>query len=189
MVFSTATLERVPWRTTSLLEDHDQHLHLLKAGVRVEFASEVSVVSRAPVSRSVSLRQQRRWEAGKIELFRRHLFRLITESLRRRDVAMLAAGVELAIPPLSLLAAGTVATYGIAVVEGSVFKRRLAIANLAALAAFVLGGLAIARAPAAAYRSLAYAPLLALEKATTYTRLLRHGPPRAWERTQRGPGA
>ena len=62
---------------------------------------------------------------------------------------------------------------------------RLSVAALAAQAGFVLGGLALVRAPAAVYRALATAPLLALRNAALYARLARGRGEREWVRTRR----
>jgi 1,2-diacylglycerol 3-beta-glucosyltransferase len=49
----------------------------------------------------------------------------------------------------------------------------------------VLGGLALARAPAAVYRALAFAPGLVAWKLLLYLRLLTGRTPRRWVRTER----
>ena len=73
----------------------------------------------------------------------------------------------------------------VSALAGARSAARLSLAALLGQAAFVLGGLAVARAPAAAYRSLAMAPLLAARNAQTYTRLVHRGREREWVRTER----
>jgi hypothetical protein len=52
--------------------------------------------------------------------------------------------------------------------------------------AFVLGGLALVRAPRSVYRALATAPVLAARNASLYSRLARGRRPSEWVRTPRG---
>lgn len=58
-------LERHPWDTFSLSEDHDYHLGLVAAGVRVGFAPEALVSSAMPTTLRDSREQNLRWEGGR----------------------------------------------------------------------------------------------------------------------------
>jgi hypothetical protein len=173
MAFSTALLQRCPWASSSLVEDREQHLRFVDAGVRVAFAPEAAVRSPAVPTLARARAQQRRWDGGRWALAREWAPRLL-----RRDPARLDAALELIVPPQSvLLAAGVAATVPRA-------TRRRALVALAGQAAFVLGGLAVVRAPAAVWRSLAFAPLLAADKLVLLAGQPRSRAPmrRSWSR-------
>jgi hypothetical protein len=65
--------------------------------------------------------------------------------------------------------------------------RWIAFANLSGQGAFVLGGLALMRAPAPVWRALAFAPALAVWKLVLLRRLWLGPRPREWVRTAREP--
>jgi hypothetical protein len=185
MAFRTSLLRDVPWSAFDVTEDTEYHLKLVAAGVRVEFAPEASVASAMPTSLDAAEAQRVRWESGDVELARGEAFALLTDGVRRRDPDRVVAGFDLLIPPQSLLMASNAA---LAITSAAVGARRAAVLSTAALlgqAAFVLGGRAVARAPAAAYRSLVTAPLLALRNARLYARLARGRREREWVRTSR----
>jgi hypothetical protein len=170
MAFTTDILRRCPWTAQSLVEDREQHLRLLAAGVRVAFAHEAAVRQPAIPTLAGARRQQLRWDAGRLALARRWGPRLVTAGFRRHDAAQLHAAFELLVPPQSLLLAAGAA--GLVPRE----TRRRALAALAGQTAFVLGGLALVRAPAPVWRALALAPALAADKLV----LLARPTPRRW---------
>jgi len=179
MAFSAELVARVPWTARSLVEDREQHLRLVAAGERVAFAREASVRSPALTSLGPSRGQQLRWEAGRTALIRTWAPLLLARGVRRRDAAQLHAALELLVPPQSLLLAAGV----VAVLPRT--ARRVGLANLAAQGAFVAGGLAVVRAPAAVWRALAFAPALALFKLG----LLARRSPETWVPTAREAGS
>jgi Glycosyltransferase like family 2 len=184
MAFSTALLARRPWTARSLLEDQEFHAALVAAGERVEFAPETWVSSGMPTSLRRSSSQQLRWDAGRGRLIRRWTPCLLRLGLRRRDLARVHAGLEPLVPPQSLLLGANVLA-GLAALPASRRVRRAALANLACQTAFVTGGLALARAPAAVWRALALAPALALWKLGLLARLWAGKGPTSWVRTER----
>jgi hypothetical protein len=96
----------------------------------------------------------------------------------------LHAALEPLVPPQSLLLAANVLN-AVAAARATRRVRRLALANLAAQLLFVGGGLALVRAPAAVWRSLAVAPLVAVWKLSLLARLLAGRGPAHWVRTER----
>jgi cellulose synthase/poly-beta-1,6-N-acetylglucosamine synthase-like glycosyltransferase len=185
MAFEVELLREVPWGAFDITEDTGYHLTLVAAGVRVQFAPEAWVASAMPTSFERGAAQRERWESGDVELARREAASLIAAGLRERDADRLVAGVDLLIPPQSLLMGMNASIGLVSLVAGTPRAVRLSLAALAGHAAFVVGGLAVARAPAAAYRALATAPMLAVRHAGLYARLVRGGREREWVRTAR----
>jgi len=185
MGFSAALLGREPWNATGLAEDGEYHMHLVAAGVRVAFIMDACVRSAMPTSYEQGSAQQARWEQGKLHTIRAWSPRLVALGLHERDLARVHAGLELLVPPQSLLAAGSLTTGATSAVFGF---RRLALFSagmLGAQLAFVVGGLWLVRAPAHVYRSLMVAPALIVRKVTLYGNLLRGRGPKSWVRTER----
>jgi 1,2-diacylglycerol 3-beta-glucosyltransferase len=184
MGFTWELLSEHPWDAYGLAEDVEQHLALVLAGERARFVPEAAVMSAMPTSANGALGQQSRWEAGKATLVRRWTPRLVTAGLRERDAGRVHAGLELLVPPQSLLAAATAASAGAGLVLGR-GPRRAAAALAAAQVVFVAGGMRRAGVPRAAWRGLALAPALVVGKAAIYARVLAGRGPRSWVRTER----
>ncbi|HEX8646074.1 MAG TPA: glycosyltransferase [Thermoleophilaceae bacterium] len=184
MAFRADLLRRVPWRSYGLAEDAEHHLRLVEAGERVAFVPEASVRSPMPATLAASESQQMRWEGGRLRLARRGAA-LVARGLARRDPVAVQAGLDPLLPPQSVLGAGSAA---LAAAGAGLRLRRTAVlgsASLAMQAAYVLGGLALTRAPAAAWLALLRAPLLVAFKLRVYARALRGGSPDEWVRTER----
>jgi 1,2-diacylglycerol 3-beta-glucosyltransferase len=184
MGFSRELLAHRPWTACSLLEDQEYHLGLVAADERVAFAPEAWVRSAMPNSFRRSTSQQLRWDAGRSKLIRVWTPRLLASGLRRRDAAQVHAALEPLVPPQSLLLAANVAV-ALTTFRASPATRRVAFGNLLAQGTFVLGGLALVRAPASVWRALALAPALALWKLGLLMKLWLGRGPTGWVRTER----
>jgi hypothetical protein len=185
MAFDTKLLREVPWTAFEVTEDSEYHLRLAAAGVKVEFVPEASVISPMPTSEAAAAVQRERWEAGDIELARSAAPGLIASGLRKRDINRVHAGLELFVPPQSLLMA---ANAGLALLGAGIRERRVVRTATGALAgqiAFVLGGLVLVGAPPSVYRALATAPALAVRNAALLSRRARGRRPRDFVRTPR----
>jgi 1,2-diacylglycerol 3-beta-glucosyltransferase len=185
MGFTWELLREHPWDAFGLAEDVEHHLALVLAGERVRFVDEAAVLSDMPTTAGGAAGQQSRWEAGKAALVRRWTPRLVAAGLRERDPVRVHAGLELLVPPQSLLAGATVAGGGAALALGRRGPRRLAAAMAVAQVAFVAGGMRRAGAPRSAWRGLALAPALVVRKAILYVRIVAGRGPREWVRTER----
>jgi 1,2-diacylglycerol 3-beta-glucosyltransferase len=184
MAFRRELLDRHPWTARSLAEDQEQHLRLVAAGERVVFAPEAQVVSAMPTTLRRSSSQQLRWDAGRARLIRAWSPRLLRAGLDRRDPTRLHAALEPLVPPQSLLLAANLAAALLSRRAGPA-AARVAAGNLAVQAVFVAGGLAVVRAPAAVWRSLALAPALVVWKLALLARLWSGRGPTRWVRTER----
>jgi glycosyl transferase family 2 len=185
MALTSGLLERHPWTSVALAEDIEYHLELVTAGHVVAFAPEAFVATPMPTTQEGSGQQQMRWETGRLRLVRRWVPRLVARGVRERDPAPLHAALDLLVPPQSLLAAATLAVGGGAVACRSRPPAILAVAAAASQAAFVVGGLALANAPATTYRALLGAPSLMVRKLALFARILRGGGASTWIKADR----
>jgi len=136
----------VPWRlidpalfaTGHLTEDVLLGIELASNGYSPRFLRGARVTSYFPDTQHGRDRQKQRWVHGHLGLISSHLPRLVYHGVRRRDLGLLAMAADLAVPPLSMLAAANVTLallcFGHVALGGSVVP--LAIA-LIANAAFV----------------------------------------------------
>lgn len=177
-------LQRHPWESFSLSEDVEYHLRLVEAEERVWFASEASVRSAMPTSLRESREQNLRWEGGKWQLICGWTPRLLRAGLLRRDPTLVVAGLELLVPPQSLLLAGNGALVGWAATTRSSLALRLALLNLLGQCGYVLGGMVLVRAPRSVYRALLLAPVLVFWKLVLYARVALGRGPKDWVSTR-----
>ncbi len=192
MLFSRRVLEAHPWDAFTGVEDLEYSIRLRLAGIRPYFAREARVAGPGPASRSGAVRQRLRWEGGRFHVVRNQLGRLVGTAIVRRDLDLLDAAVDLATPPLALLA---IAVLGGAFLTALAVVTRLAapwalgpwVVAMLAIPAFVVIGLRAAGAPGSTWRVLLKAPSFIGWKAITYVRLLKGFDVARWERTDRAP--
>jgi cellulose synthase/poly-beta-1,6-N-acetylglucosamine synthase-like glycosyltransferase len=189
MAFTPELLERVPWDALGITEDGEYHLRLVEAGETVAFAPEAFVSSPMPTSFAASEVQQARWEGGRLALALRCAPRLAITAIRRRDIRLAGAAVEVAVPPQSLLLALNAVVPALAVLARARVALRLSLAALAGQLVFVVAGLAFVRAPGRVYAALALAPLLVFRKLALMARVVAGRNRRGWIRTPRASNA
>lgn len=199
MIFTRATLERVPWTGRSVTEDIDYGLDLLEHhGVRVGYAPDAVVRAQMPVTGGQGASQRARWEGGRYRLMRRRLPGLLGAAVRRRDARLVASAFDLSALPLAeivgLLAVGFA---GLAI--GWTWLAPVAAWTLAGafstaalfLCAYVFVGMRLAGAGPEAYRALLRVPIYVLWKLALYVRRRRaravtpSGADDEWVRTER----
>jgi 1,2-diacylglycerol 3-beta-glucosyltransferase len=195
MLFTRHLLETRPWSAFTGVEDLEQTIRLRLDGVAVHFAADARVRGPMAAGAGADRHQRLRWEGGRFHVVRHYVPALAAAALRRRDARLLDAALDLAVPPLGLLAmactAGTAVTLALAISGLVIWPAALAwSAALVALAAYVVVGLVAAGAEGRHYAALLGAPIFLLRKIATYARLGRGFDPSLWERTQRhGDGA
>jgi 1,2-diacylglycerol 3-beta-glucosyltransferase len=190
MLFSRALLEKHPWNAFSSAEDLEYSIELRMDGVRPVFAG--SALVRAPVLTSgpAAEVQRRRWEGGRLHVVRSRLAPLVAACVLERRGSLVDAAVDLAVPPLGLLAlaglGGSALTAALAA-SGVVAPWTVIpwLASVAAIAIFVLVGLRAARAPASLYRALLLAPVFLVKKALRTVPVLNDSRGDTWVRTER----
>jgi 1,2-diacylglycerol 3-beta-glucosyltransferase len=184
MAFSRRLLLRAPWSAFSFAEDREQHMRWVLSGARVVFAPEAEVSSPSPSTGVGTRAQERRWESGRGALARGLTPRLLARSLRTKDPVQLDAALEPMLPPQSLLLTLNIAGLASARLAGARGVSRWAAASLLAQATYVIGGLAVVRAPASVWRAFASLPRFLARRMGILARVGTGGPA-AWERTPR----
>jgi cellulose synthase/poly-beta-1,6-N-acetylglucosamine synthase-like glycosyltransferase len=109
MCFRVDVLRRVPHDAFSIVEDLEYGIRLGLAGIRVDYADEAEVRGEmAAGGRGVGT-QRRRWEGGRMKILRAQGAGLLQDAVRRRDRVLLDLAFDLAVPPLSWVAAYSLA--------------------------------------------------------------------------------
>lgn len=108
MCFSRNVLDSLGWGSTSLTEDLDQTLTLMKLGIPIDYLPLAVNDQYMPPTLATALEQRRRWSAGEVQAGKTRLRNMVAQALRQRNLTGLAQAIYLLAPPfsLNLLAAG-----------------------------------------------------------------------------------
>lgn len=190
MLFTRRLLQERPWSAFTGAEDLEYSVDLRLAGVGVRFAGAAGVKAPLAGTTDAADTQRARWEGGRWHVVRTRLPLLGRSFVFRRRLDLLDELVELAVPPLGLLAT--------AAVGGSLLAGALTVAGaataislvpwllaLVAVAAYVLVGMLAGDATRASYSALKRAPLLVVSTLGSRLRAVRGFDPTAWVRTPR----
>lgn len=86
----------------AIVEDMQMGIELAMQGYPTHFCPEALVSSVFPSSESDAGTQRKRWEHGHIMMILKNVPRLFIASIRKKDVKLLALGLDLMVPPLAL---------------------------------------------------------------------------------------
>lgn len=142
MAFTRALLATHRHAAYSRTEDLEFGVQLAMSGVRVAYAADAVVWGDMPTSNVVATRQRERWIGGRMEVAQKYLGWMLRRALRLRSIMLVDTAVDLLVPPVSVLAAATVA--GTAAALTGVLGGALPAAGSVALA--VWGGALVALA-------------------------------------------
>ena len=104
MAFSWDMLRDASLANASIVEDMKLGIDLACRGYAPVFCERALVTSRFPDSAAATGTQRTRWEHGHIEMILREVPAMLRAALARRDVRLLGLALDLAVPPLALLA-------------------------------------------------------------------------------------
>jgi len=98
---SRKTIEDVPYTASSIVEDLEYHLNLVKAGKCVHFIDKTAVWSDMPTTATISESQRARWEGGRFRMIITHTPLLFKEIIFRRRTKLIEPLLELLLLPLA----------------------------------------------------------------------------------------
>jgi cellulose synthase/poly-beta-1,6-N-acetylglucosamine synthase-like glycosyltransferase len=189
MAFPWEVLAQAEAMRDNLVEDLALGIDCARRGHPPLFCPEATVSSVLPSSDGAGLTQRRRWETGQLSTLRRSAWVLVCEGIGRRSWALVALGLDLAVPPLSLLGVllaaagvlGILAALAGAPVLAAGIALQLIVAACALTAAWATAGRRVL--PARAVLAL---PAYVLWKIPVYLGFLTKGAEKKWVRTERG---
>ena len=103
MAFPWALLRDAPLATGNLVEDLKLGADLAKLGCPPIFCPAATVHSQFPSSETGLMIQRKRWEQGHLHVIAHEGVGLILKAVGRRDISMLAMGLDMCVPPLASL--------------------------------------------------------------------------------------
>ncbi len=184
MAFRSGLLEHHGWPAHSIVEDVEFGVRLLLEGCRVVFDLNARISSDMPAGRRQADAQRRRWEFGRLEVARRYVPALLRAMGRDGVARYLGALMELAVPPLSVLAllegGGLLLSLLVHPFWTAIFALCIAMTLL-----HVVLGLYWCRMPGRVWLALVAAPLFLLWKIGVYAGLAVTRGQKGWVRTQR----
>jgi lipopolysaccharide/colanic/teichoic acid biosynthesis glycosyltransferase len=173
------------WPAHSIVEDLEFGLLLLRDGINVMYLPEAKVYAEIVTDGGAARRQRVRWEGGRFQILKQNGRQIFFEALRRRDMALLEAWVDLACPPLGLYAA----VLGMAIVVGALLGLVPVVITAAACVILICCHVIFAmwhrRVPSIVWKSLLAVPRFLLGKIPVYLHLLQKGAGTSWVRTLR----
>lgn len=175
--------------TSNVVEDIRLGLELADSGYPPALA-EAAVVWSEPASAAGTLVQRARWEGGYLETASQTVPELLGQGLRRLSGKRIAAALDLAVPPLALLAmlnliALTVAALLLAIAGGDWWPILLHLAICLCAAAAVLAVWWKEGRTIVPFSVILRIPAYVLWKIPLYLGLARKGAPKDWVRTER----
>lgn len=189
MMFPWKIIQAAPLANGNLVEDLQLGIELAIAGSAPRFLPSAVTTSRFPDSSRAADAQRRRWIQGYLATLATQVPRLLVHAVRRGDPKLLVMGLDLAVPPLLLLAGLILAcwlTACVGVLLG--LTRGVALpASLDMLLLLTAVGLAWWKFGRATFRLSALVPLavVLLAKSGVYLDLLRGRKVARWIRTER----
>jgi len=134
------TLEAAPYEATSVVEDLEYHLRLVRAGMRVRFAAGTAVYGEMPAGGKGARTQRARWEGGRLRMAVTHALPLAGEVLHGR-FRLLEPLLELLLPPLAFYVVLVLALLAVPLPWAHAYAlAALAVAAFHVLAAVAVGG-------------------------------------------------
>ena len=104
MAFPRASLEQADLGSGEIVEDLLLAVRLALGNQPARFCPQATIRSPLPRNTVSADGQRSRWEQGKLSVMRRFAGPLLAHGLRRGEASLVLLGLDLAIPPLSLLA-------------------------------------------------------------------------------------
>lgn len=191
MMFAWDDIRAVPLSSGHLVEDLKLGLDLAVIGKPPCFLPGVTVLSEFPASAAGAETQRQRWVHGHLAMIVQAFPRLVGRALVDRKPTLLAMALDLAVPPLSLLALLTAGMLVVSAAAACLGATR--VAPLLAAADLAVLGFALWTAWRKFGRDRLTPPaqpisigLLIRQKGALYAQLLLGKTPRRWIRTDRG---
>ena len=189
MAFPWSVVRTAPGLGASIVEDLTMGIELALLGHEPVLCIDAGVRSDLPGSRSVAMRQRRRWEHGQMATLVQYGPRLIREGVLRGRPGLIAMGADLMVPPLALLVGLLVLVSSAAgvlvLVGGSAVPAWIAVGALGLIGVGTAAGWARYGRKEVPLRYLLLVPLYVAWKVPLYLSLLVGRREKGWRRTDR----
>ncbi len=187
MAFRTEILKRYGWPARSIVEDLEFTLHLMLAGVGIDYNPDAMVFADVPTGQTEAISQQVRWEGGRFFLVRRWFFPLLRRFYSTGKMRYFGMLLDLLTPPLTIIAS----VLFLLLIFTAIFLPQLLILVIFSwLAIFfcAVAGQIQRKSPDVVWKAVFWAPVYLFQKLSVYARLLKHGTPKKWRDVRRKGG-
>jgi cellulose synthase/poly-beta-1,6-N-acetylglucosamine synthase-like glycosyltransferase len=189
MAFPWDVISTAPSAGPHLAEDMQMGIELASLGYAPVYCAGAHITSASPKLARAVRGERRRWEHGHIETLIHRAPTLIGRGLARRQMPLLAMGLDLLVPPLALLVTFMIAGIALAALLAALGGSALPLALFSMSSAFVLFAVfsAWAKFGRATFpaRYLVMIPLYVVWKIPLYLSFAFRGPYATWERAER----
>lgn len=103
MAFPWSVLEQISLASGNIVEDMQLGIDCAIAGYPPLLAGHAKIIGYLPSQDQAATSQRTRWEHGHLQTILEQVPRLIKEAIKQKRVDLFALGLELSVPPLSLL--------------------------------------------------------------------------------------
>lgn len=189
MAFPWKIIQKADLANGNIVEDMKLGLDLAVAGHLPLMCPQALVIGEQPKQSSTAITQRTRWEHGHLQTLLTTVPLLLSEGIKQRRLGLIALGLDMCVPPLSLLvvlwAAGTMLDILSALVWGELWLPLILVygAGLSLMLAIGLAWYGFAREDIPVGRLLSI-PMYILWKVPVYFKFLL-GPESQWIRTER----
>lgn len=121
MAFPWSVLEKISLASGNIVEDMQLGIDCSIEGYPPLLVEEAKIISYLPSQDQAATSQRTRWEHGHLQTIIEQVPRLIKEAIQQKRVDLFALGLELAVPPLSLLVLMWLGVTLLATITGFVF--------------------------------------------------------------------
>ncbi|UZW56591.1 glycosyltransferase family 2 protein [Sphingobium sp. JS3065] len=188
MAFPAGALEQIDVASGEIVEDLLLGINLAKAGYPPVFSPQARITSPLPLDSKAAEIQRARWESGYLSIMRRFALPLLIEGMTRRKPGLILLGLDIAIPPLSLLCMVLAALCAVSglwwLMGGEVAPLLLLSVMIALFGGAILFAWARHARDLLTLKEMALMPVSVLKKLGFYVRMAL-GPKRGWVRTAR----
>jgi cellulose synthase/poly-beta-1,6-N-acetylglucosamine synthase-like glycosyltransferase len=189
MAFPWDVIQSANLASSAIVEDLKLGLDLAMAGHPPIFCPSAEVHSEFASSARGAEEQRRRWEHGHVNMIISTALPLIGAGIRRHDKALVALGLDLAVPPLALLAILIIFAFltsaALVLVGGSLLPLVISLANAIAFALGIVVAWWYYGRDIVRLRSILSIPAYVLGKARLHLQLLSGNRVQRWVRTDR----
>ena len=191
MAFTWDVIASAQLASGNIVEDMQLGLDLAVSGHAPLFCPQAKVTGQLPGEKKAAVTQRTRWEHGQLKTLFHQVPRILFEAVRQKRPQLLAIALDIAVPPLTLLAVTWTVTAALSTMAFGLGASALPL--WVAAGGGVLLGVSILAAwfkfarTSMTLMSLLGAPVYLLWKLPMYLAFFTH-PQKAWVRTDRGTG-
>jgi cellulose synthase/poly-beta-1,6-N-acetylglucosamine synthase-like glycosyltransferase len=171
MAFPWSVIESAHLATGNIVEDMNLTVDLMLEGHAPIFCAEAGVSAVLPVEATAVVSQRTRWEHGHLQIILTQAPRLFVAAVRLRRPELIIAALDIAVPPLSLLAVLWALTLLVSVSCGLLTGEWLPAGVATALGTLFLATTLVVNhvfSPSGSWKTIAHVPLYVVTKIPIY---------------------